>query len=188
MVILLGLSLGAHYDLKKNVAYSTSLHLTLMLLFTYYGEYRLVVLYILVHGIVKRQIFQSSGYVIHAVGSQDLRVIGGISSYLWMMVRIFMLSALPGMVILAGKEQVVVSVLSSFCVLFVISSLWYTKFFVSKMNVGTHVGEIVGMYVVVIMLLSLHVVRVLGEMNMRIVVLRWFMFVVFSRRILAMIL
>merc|ERR1712188_119942 len=123
IVFLLRSSLGVHYDLKKNVAYSTSLHLTLILIISWYGEYGLVVLYILLHRIIKRQIFQSSGYVIHSQGSQDLRVNGEVTKYMWIFLGIFLLSAIPGIVILGRKEQVVFSILTASCLILVLLSL-----------------------------------------------------------------
>merc|ERR1712157_700333 len=57
----------------KNIAYSTSIHLVLIVLLSIVGIYSGVAVYIILHRIVKRQLFQSSGYEIHRVRSQDIR-------------------------------------------------------------------------------------------------------------------
>merc|ERR1712048_1440127 len=44
-----------------------------MVLLSIIGLYSVVVVYIILHRIVKRQLFQSSGYEIHRVRSQDIR-------------------------------------------------------------------------------------------------------------------
>merc|ERR1711988_2013642 len=52
-------------DVKKNIAYSTSIHLVLMVLLSVSRFYSIVVMYIILHRIIKRQLFQSSRYKIH---------------------------------------------------------------------------------------------------------------------------
>merc|ERR1712157_358844 len=73
VVILLAINIVGQMDVKKNIAYSTSIHLVLMVLLSIVRIYSVVVIYIMLHRIVKRQLFQSSGYEIHGVRLQDIR-------------------------------------------------------------------------------------------------------------------
>merc|ERR1712188_189982 len=74
MVVLLSYSLYNQMDVKKNVAMSTSLHLVIMLLIVMVNFYAGVVLYIMLHRIAKGQLFQLTGYSLHTVRHQDLRI------------------------------------------------------------------------------------------------------------------
>merc|ERR1711893_20623 len=94
-------------DVKKNIAYSTSIHLVLIVLLSIGGFYSVVVVYIMLHGMVKGQLFQSSRYEIHRVGSQDIRKFNMGGSSMIMLIAMFMLSALVGVVIMRSKEVVV---------------------------------------------------------------------------------
>merc|ERR1712141_599249 len=73
VVLLLSINMVRHFDVKKNIAYSTSIHLLVILVLSIREIYHAVVVYIILHRIVKRQIFQSSGYGIHGIRSQDIR-------------------------------------------------------------------------------------------------------------------
>merc|ERR1712061_721696 len=73
VVLILRLNIVRHMDVKKNIAYSTSIHLAVIVLLSLIGIYSVVLVYILLHRIVKRQLFQSSRYEIHGVRSQDIR-------------------------------------------------------------------------------------------------------------------
>merc|ERR1712187_627203 len=73
VVVLLAVNIIGQMDVKKNIAYSTSIHLVLMVLLSMVGLYSVVVVYIILPGIVKRQLFQRSRYEIHRVRSQDMR-------------------------------------------------------------------------------------------------------------------
>merc|ERR1712019_198827 len=110
VVLLLAVNMVRHMDVKKNIAYSTSIHLVLIVLLSIGGFYSVVVSYIMLHGMVKGQLFQSSGYEIHGIGSQDMRKFNMNRSSLLMLVAIFMLSALVGMVMLGSKEGVCIDV------------------------------------------------------------------------------
>merc|ERR1712117_110832 len=96
---------------KKNIAYSTSIHLVLMVLLSIGRFYSVVVLYIILHGMVKGQLFQSSGYEIHGIGSQDIRKFNMNGSSLMILVAMFILSALVRMVIIGSKEVVVLGLI-----------------------------------------------------------------------------
>merc|ERR1711976_729430 len=94
VVILLAINMIRQIDVKKNIAYSTSIHLVLMVLLSIVGLYSVVVIYIILHGMVKRQLFQSSRYEIHGVRSQDIRKFNMNGSSMIILLAIFMLSAL----------------------------------------------------------------------------------------------
>merc|ERR1712157_650497 len=99
VVILLAINIVGQMDVKKNIAYSTSIHLVLIVLLSIVRMYSVVVIYIISHRIVKRQLFQSSGYEIHGVGSQDIRKFNINGSSIVMLLAIFILSALIRIVI-----------------------------------------------------------------------------------------
>merc|ERR1712146_792366 len=94
VVLVLRLNMVGHMDVKKNIAYSTSIHLVLIVLLSIRGFYSIVVLYIVLHRMVKGQLFQSSGYEIHGVRSQDIRKFNINGSSFLMLIAIFILSAL----------------------------------------------------------------------------------------------
>merc|ERR1712187_112083 len=91
VVLLLAVNMVRQMDVKKNIAYSTSIHLVLIVLLSIRGFYSVVVLYIILHGIVKRQLFQSSRYEIHGIGSQDMRKFNMNGSSLMMLVAMLYL-------------------------------------------------------------------------------------------------
>merc|ERR1712187_797450 len=107
VVFLLAENTVRQMDVKKNIAYSTSIHLVLMVLLSMRGFYSVVVLYIILHGIVKGQLFQSSRYEIHRIGSQDIRKFNMNGSSLIILVAMFILSALVRIVMMRSKEVVV---------------------------------------------------------------------------------
>merc|ERR1712176_245716 len=112
VVILLAINIVGQIDVKKNIAYSTSIHLVLIVLLSIVRVYSVVVVYIILHRIVKGQLFQSSGYEIHGVRSQDIRKFNINRSSIVMLLAIFMLSALIGIVIMRSKEVVVLRIIS----------------------------------------------------------------------------
>merc|ERR1712198_212655 len=56
VVLLLRLNMLGHIDVKKNIAYSTSIHLIVMILLSMGGFYSIVVIYIILHRIIKGQL------------------------------------------------------------------------------------------------------------------------------------
>merc|ERR1719213_1128798 len=104
VVILLAINIVGQIYVKKNIAYSTSIHLVLIVLLSIVRVYSVVVVYIILHGIVKGQLFQSSGYEIHRVRSQDIRKFNINRSSIVMLLAIFILSALVRIVIVRSKE------------------------------------------------------------------------------------
>merc|ERR1712176_1086176 len=112
VVVLLAINMVGQIDVKKNIAYSTSIHLVLIVLLSIVRVYSVVVIYIMLHGIVKGQLFRSSGYEIHRVRSQDIRKFNMNRSSIVILLAMFMLSALVGMVIVRSKEVVVLGIMS----------------------------------------------------------------------------
>merc|ERR1712190_446179 len=103
----LALNIVAQIDVKKNIAYSTSIHLVLIVLLSMTRMCSTVVVYIILHRMVKGQLFQSSRYEIHRVRSQDIRKFNMNGSSMLILIAIFMLSALVRMVMVGSKEFVV---------------------------------------------------------------------------------
>merc|ERR1712174_192891 len=152
--------MGRQIDVKKNIAYSTSIHLVLIVLLSIVGVYSVVVVYIMLHGIVKRQLFQSSGYEIHGVGSQDMRKFNMNGSSIVMLLAIFMLSALVRIVIVRSKEVVVLGMMSFIVLVMVVVSILYTLIYRSKLSIIRKIRESEGYYVLLLMILSIMVVDV----------------------------
>jgi len=160
VVILLAINIIGQMDVKKNIAYSTSIHLVLMVLLSIVRVYSVVVIYIILHGMVKGQLFQSSGYEIHGVGSQDIRKFNINGSSMVILLAIFMLSALIRIVIIGSKEVVVLRIMSLVVLVIVVVSILYTLVYGSKLSVNGKVGESEGYYVLLLIILSIIVVDV----------------------------
>merc|ERR1712003_592869 len=110
VIVLLAINIISQIDVKKNIAYSTSIHLVLIVLLSIVRIYSVVVVYIILHRIIKGQLFQSSGYEIHGVGSQDIRKFSINRSSIVILLAMFILSALIGIVIIGSKEIVVLRI------------------------------------------------------------------------------
>merc|ERR1712217_548183 len=163
-ILLLAANIVAQMDVKKNIAYSTSIHLVLMVLLSITGIYSAVVVYIMLHRMVKRQLFQSSRYEIHRVRSQDMRKFNMNGSSMLMLIAMFILSALVGIVIMGSKEIIVLGMISMIVLFMVVVSMMYTLVYASKLSVVGKFGESEGFYVIFIMLLSM----ILVEVNFRV--------------------
>merc|ERR1712174_131920 len=160
VVILLAINIVRQIDVKKNIAYSTSIHLVLIVLLSIVGVYSVVVVYIILHGIVKRQLFQSSRYEIHGVRSQDIRKFNINGSSIVMLLAMFMLSALVRIVIVRSKEVVVLRMMRLIVLIMVVVSILYTLIYRSKLSIIGKVGESEGYYVLLLIILSIIVVDV----------------------------
>merc|ERR1712176_1630665 len=152
--------MGRQMDVKKNIAYSTSIHLVLIVLLSIVEIYSVVVVYIILHRIVKRQLFQSSGYEIHGVRSQDIRKFNINGSSIVILLAIFILSALIRIVIVGSKEVVVLRIMSLIVLVIVVVSILYTLIYRSKLSIIRKVREGEGYYVLLLMILSMIVVDV----------------------------
>merc|ERR1712019_91180 len=160
VVILLAINIVGQMDVKKNIAYSTSIHLVLIVLLSIVRIHGVVVVYIILHGIVKGQLFQSSGYEIHRVRSQDIRKFNINGSSMVILLAIFILSALVGMVMVGSKEVVVLGMISLTILIIVVVSILYTLMYGSKLSVVSKIGESEGCYVLLLIMLSMIVVDV----------------------------
>jgi len=160
VVLILGMNIVRHMDVKKNIAYSTSIHLVVMVLLSCSGFYSVVVIYIILHGIIKGQLFQSSGYEIHGVGSQDIRKFSIVGSFMIILFSIMILSAIVRMVIMRSKEVVVLRIISLIIMYLVVLSMIYTVVYLNKRSIISKVGEAEGSYVLLVMLMSIMVVDV----------------------------
>merc|ERR1712019_249913 len=160
VVILLAINIVGQIDVKKNIAYSTSIHLVLMALLSMVRVYSVVVIYIILHGMVKGQLFQSSGYEIHRVRSQDIRKFNINRSSIVILLAMFILSALVGIVIIGSKEVVVLRIMSLIVLIIVVGSILYTLIYGSKLSISNKIGESEGCYVLLLMMLSMIVVDV----------------------------
>merc|ERR1712003_400295 len=112
-----------------------------------------VVIYIMLHGIVKGQLFQSSRYEIHGVGSQDIRKFNINRSSIVILLAIFILSALIGIVIVRSKEVVVLRMMSLVVLMMVVVSILYTLIYRSKLSIIRKVRESEGYYVLLLIIL-----------------------------------
>jgi NADH-ubiquinone oxidoreductase chain 5 len=144
VLVILSMNLVGHFDVKKNIAYSTSIHLIVIFLLGILEIYSGVVIYIILHRIIKRQIFQGSGYSIHRVGRQDIRKFNGLVITYMIIIRIIMLSALVRMVIVGAKELVVLRRVMLVIVFVVVSSMIYSVRYVNKLGMIRGVGEVEG--------------------------------------------
>merc|ERR1712187_1108382 len=160
VVLLLAVNMVGQIDVKKNIAYSTSIHLVLMVLLSMGEFYSVVVLYIMLHGIVKRQLFQSSGYEIHRIGSQDMRKFNINGSSLIILIAMFILSAVIGIVIVGSKEVVVLGLMGVIVIVMVCVSILYTLVYANKLSVGVKIGERERFYVLGLIILSIIVIDV----------------------------
>merc|ERR1712174_152081 len=160
VVILLAINIVGQIDVKKNIAYSTSIHLVLIVLLSIVEIYSVVVIYIILHGIVKRQLFQSSGYEIHRVGSQYIRKFNINGSSMVMLLAIFILSALIRIVMIGSKEVVVLRIISLIVLVIVVVSILYSLIYRSKLSIVGKVRESEGYYVLLLIILSMIVVDV----------------------------
>merc|ERR1711933_17531 len=145
---------------KKNIAYSTSIHLVLIVLLSIVRVYSIVVVYIMLHGMGKGQLFQSSGYEIHRVGSQDIRKFNINRSSMVILLAIFILSALIRIVIIGSKEVVVLRIMSLIVLVIVVVSILYTLIYRSKLSISSKVGESEGYYILLLIMLSIMVIDV----------------------------
>lgn len=141
VVIVLSMNLVRHFDVKKNIAYSTSIHLIVIFLLRILEIYSSVVVYIILHRIIKRQIFQRSGYSIHGIRNQDIRNFSGYIITFMIIVRMIILSALVRIVIIRSKEIIVLSRVVIIVIL-VVRSILYSVGYINKLIMRNRIREI----------------------------------------------
>merc|ERR1711893_198302 len=109
---------------------------------------------------MKGQLFQSSRYEIHGVGSQDMRKFNMGASFMLIVFAMFILSALVRIVMVGSKEVVVLGIMTLIILLLVVLSIVYTVAYLNKSSVMVKIGEVEGGYVLVLMLMSMMLVDV----------------------------
>jgi len=160
IVLILSYFLYNQIDVKKNIALSTSLHLTLILLIVIIEMISYVVVYIILHRMIKRQLFQISGYTLHSVGIQDLRKYSRIINVIIMVVIIWLLTAIVGMRIVRIKELLMFSLESLIVIIIMLLSLYYTLMFINKVNIMVMKGEILSIYVIIVAIISIVMIQI----------------------------
>lgn len=127
------LFLMSWYDAKKIIAMSTSIHLSVMMIIRRIGAWRLILIHVVVHGLVKASAFVVSGWCIHENGSQDIRVWRiGVQKFV-MRWSFLMLTGIRGSLIGYTKEQLVGTIVA----LWVLIIGWaYTKNFCNIIDGG----------------------------------------------------
>merc|ERR1719373_1546743 len=100
---------------------------------------------------IKRQLFQGSGYEIHGVGSQDIRKFSIVRSSIMIVLAMLILSAMVGMVMAGSKEVVVLGLSSILMVYIVVLSIIYTVVYLNKSAITSKVGQAEGSYVLVVL-------------------------------------
>merc|ERR1712176_965569 len=105
-------------------------------------------------------LFQSSGYEIHGVRSQDMRKFNIGRSSMIIVFAMFILSALIGIVLMGSKEIVILGITSFVVLLIVIVSILYTMTYRSKLSVMSKIGESEGYFVLLLILLSMVVLDI----------------------------
>merc|ERR1712048_5983 len=131
-----------------------------MVLLSIVGLYSVVVVYIMLHGMVKGQLFQSSRYEIHRVRSQDIRKFNISGSSMIILLAIFILSALVRVVMVRSKEIVVLRMISVVVLVMVVVSMLYTIIYRSKLSIFSKIRESEGYYVLLVMMLSMMILDV----------------------------
>jgi len=106
----------AQTDIKKVLAYSTISQLGFMFAALGVGAWRVAMFHLVTHAAFKGLLFLASGSVIHGTGTQDMRLMGGLSKKMPVTAVTWFLGvgALAGIPPLAGffsKDEVVASVL-----------------------------------------------------------------------------
>ncbi|MCS7163181.1 MAG: NADH-quinone oxidoreductase subunit L [Bacteroidia bacterium] len=104
------LALGT-YDIKRILAYSTVSQLGFMFAAAGAGAYRAAIFHVFTHAFFKALLFLGSGSVIHSVGTQDIRVMGGLRRYLpWtgntFWVGVLAIAGLPPLAGFFSKDEI----------------------------------------------------------------------------------
>nr|YP_010403090.1 NADH dehydrogenase subunit 5 [Gynaephora rossii]UQW19911.1 NADH dehydrogenase subunit 5 [Gynaephora rossii] len=104
-MFMAGISANYEFDLKKIIALSTLSQLGLMMSILSMGLPELAFFHLLTHAMFKALLFMCAGIIIHMMGEmQDIRFMGGLSSYIPLTFLCFSISnmALCGIPFLAG--------------------------------------------------------------------------------------
>lgn len=137
------------YDIKRVLAYSTVSQLGYMMLALGSAGYVAGVFHLTTHAFFKALLFLAAGSVIHAVGTQDIREMGGLSAKLKKTAPLFLIGtlAISGVPLLSGffsKDEILMSAWSgSTMVLFILALIttFLTAFYMFRLYFSVFKGE-----------------------------------------------
>nr|YP_010564286.1 NADH dehydrogenase subunit 5 [Cifuna locuples]UYX62296.1 NADH dehydrogenase subunit 5 [Cifuna locuples] len=129
-MFMAGISANYEFDLKKIIALSTLSQLGLMMSILSMGFPELAFFHLLTHAMFKALLFMCAGVIIHMMGDmQDIRFMGGLSSYIPLTFLCFSVSnmALCGIPFLAGfySKDLILDLVSFSDLNFLIFLLYY---------------------------------------------------------------
>ncbi|MBI4361556.1 MAG: NADH-quinone oxidoreductase subunit L [Euryarchaeota archaeon] len=138
---LLAASLGlVAWDIKRVLAYSTVSQLGYMMLALGVGAYGAAMFHLWNHAFFKALLFLCAGSVIHAVGTNDLRLMGGLRKLmpitsLTMLIGALSLSGIPGLSGFFSKDEILAAALSKNPLLFamVLLAALFTAFYMFRL-------------------------------------------------------
>lgn len=123
------------YDAKKMIALSTGVHLGVIMLAVSIHMYRLCLIHVVCHRLVKASVFVVSGVYIHTCGSQDLRVWGMNNIVMIICLRFLLLCGIGRGLINSSKENIVILIIG----LIIVMVGWnYTKSFFTNISGNVH--------------------------------------------------
>lgn len=116
-IFIAGLGANYEFDLKKIIALSTLRQLGLIIRILSIGFYKLAFFHLLTHALFKALLFICAGAIIHNINNfQDIRYIGGLSSFIPLTSSIFNVAnlALCGIPFLAGfySKDIILEIVS----------------------------------------------------------------------------
>ncbi|GAA0319778.1 NADH-quinone oxidoreductase subunit L [Bacillus carboniphilus] len=136
-------------DIKRILAYSTVSQLGYMMLALGSAGYVAAVFHLTTHAFFKALLFLAAGSVIHAVGTQDIREMGGLSKKLKKTAPLFLIGtlAISGVPLLSGffsKDEILMSAWSGeTMILFILALIttFLTAFYMFRLYFSVFSGE-----------------------------------------------
>lgn len=137
------------YDIKRVIAYSTISQLGLMMLGLGVGAYTASVFHLMTHAFFKSLLFLGSGCVIHALATNDMREMGGLSKKMKITAATFIIGSLSlsGIFPLAGfwsKDEILTKTYESgHYFIFVVGLIvaFMTAFYITRAFSMTFFGQ-----------------------------------------------
>lgn len=136
-------------DIKRILAYSTVSQLGYMMLALGSAGYVAAVFHLTTHAFFKALLFLAAGSVIHAVGTQDIREMGGLAKKLKKTAPLFLIGtlAISGVPLLSGffsKDEILMSAWSGETIILFILALittFLTAFYMFRLYFSVFSGE-----------------------------------------------
>jgi NADH-quinone oxidoreductase subunit L len=137
-------------DIKQVIAYSTLNSLGLMMVSLGFGEPGVgpAMLYLFCHAFFKALLFLGAGSVIHSTGKQEVAELGGLSSYMPITSRTFLIGAMSmaGLIPLSGffaKDEILVAAVDYgyLPLILILISLPITAMYMLRVYLLTFTGE-----------------------------------------------